>query len=173
MRDTLALRGVYRRNLPHIVTCERPLFLTFDTMNRRILSPGARTLILRHALYDHGTRIFVEVVVVMPDHVHMIFNLLHDAAGNDYALAAIMKGLKGSSARSVNKLMGTSGHVWQDESFDHIVREGERSRAKYQYVCENPVRAELVGRSDDYPWLWRSWVEGRGFQPPCTMSLHR
>jgi len=76
MGNSLALKGFYRRNLPHFVTSERPLFLTFKTFNRWILPPAARTIALRHALFDHGTKIFINVAVVMPDHIHLIFSLL-------------------------------------------------------------------------------------------------
>jgi len=66
------------------------------------------------------------------------------------------------SARRINQLLGRSKPVWLDESFDHVVRLSEASEAKFAYVCNNPVRAGLVSRTDDYPWLWRSWIEGRG-----------
>jgi putative transposase len=52
-------------------------------------------------------------------------------------------------------------HVWQREYFDRILRSAEDIRTKAEYICENPVRAGLVERVDDYPWIWREWVEGR------------
>ena len=33
-----------------------------------------------------------------------------------------MNGIKGASAHSINKALGRKGSVWQDESFDHILR---------------------------------------------------
>jgi putative transposase len=152
--------GWYRRNLPHIVTCERPLFVTFTTVDRWILPPGARTIALRHALHDHGRKIAMDVALVMRDHVHLIFTLLHDDKGNDFTLAEVMKGIKGTSAYYINRLMGGHGNVWLDESFDHIVRRSEWSRGKVDYICNNPVHEGLVKSADDYPWLWRSWIEG-------------
>jgi putative transposase len=154
-------KGYYRRNLPHIVTCERPLFITCTTVDRQILPPGARTIALRHALHDHGSKIMVDVVGVMPDHMHLVFTLLHDEMGNDFILAEIMKGIKGTSARNINRLLGrTAQSVWQDESMDHVMRRSDWSRGKVDYVCENPVAAGLVTDVNDYPWLWRSWIEG-------------
>ena len=98
----------------------------------------------------------------MPDHMHMVFNMLHDREGNDFSLGAVMKGIKGTSARSINELLHRSGSIWLDESFDHVIRAGERSRDKLEYVVNNPVRARLVPSASQYPWLWRSWVEGGG-----------
>lgn len=161
--DLQAMDGAnfYRRNLPHFERWDRPLFVTFSTIDRRVLPPGARTLAIRHCLYEHGRKLFRDVAVAMPDHVHLIFHLLQASDGFPHPLREVLKGIKGVSARRINQLLGRSGPVWQDESFDHVLREHERSRAKYEYVCDNPVRADLVRSTDEDPWLWRSWIEGR------------
>jgi hypothetical protein len=90
----------------------------------------------------------------MPDHVHMLLTPMRDATGWPYALPAILKIIKGVSARSVNKLLGSSGPVWQDESFDHVLRSGESFAEKLEYIRQNPLRASLVSRAEEYPWLW-------------------
>ena len=150
----------YRRNLPHIIRDDRPLFITFSTHDRWRLPPGARTIALRHALHDHETKIYVDVVVIMPDHAHVILTVSPNEPELNVDLSSVMKAMKGVSARRINELLCRTGHVWQDESFDHVIRDSERSRAKIEYVCANPVRAGLVSSPDEYPWLWRSWVEG-------------
>ena len=154
----------YRRNLPHIVKENRLLFVTFSTCNRWRLPPGARTIALQHALHDHPTKIAMDVAVIMPDHVHLIFTLLGGHMDRAVTLASVMKPMKGISARRINQLLHRSGPVWQDESFDHVIRSTERSRAKFEYVCNNPVGAGLAASPDEYPWLWRSWVEGRCYK---------
>jgi hypothetical protein len=45
--------------------------------------------------------------------------------------------------------------VWQDESFDHVLRGDESLSSKMVHVLENPVRAGLVKSSLEYRWLWR------------------
>ncbi|MCX5891115.1 MAG: hypothetical protein NTY36_16960 [Deltaproteobacteria bacterium] len=50
--------------------------------------------------------------------------------------------------------------VWLYESFDRILRTDESLHQKVEYICQNPVRKGLVTCEDDYPWLWREWVEG-------------
>jgi len=37
-------------------------------------------------------------------------------------LPEILLAIKGASARSVNKLASRAGPLWQDESFDHVLR---------------------------------------------------
>ena len=72
----------------------------------------------------------------------------------------VMKRIKGSSAREVNRLTGDFGSLWQREYFDRQLRSDEDVRAKAEYIAMNPVRAGLVTKPDDYPWLWRAWIEG-------------
>ncbi len=60
---------------------------------------------------------------------------------------------KGTSAREVNTLLGRCGPVWQEESFDHVLRTSESLKEKIEYIRQNPVRRGLVVRPEDYRWL--------------------
>ena len=90
----------------------------------------------------------------MPDHVHLLLTPLTDELGWPYPLPRIMKLIKGTSARSVNQLLATAGPVWQEESFDHVLRSDENFADTVEYIRQNPVRKGLVARAEDYPWLW-------------------
>jgi putative transposase len=92
----------------------------------------------------------------MPDHVHMIFTPYEG-----WSLSEILKRVKGNSSRLINLAIGRRGPLWQDESFDRIVRESEDLQKKCEYVAENPVRAGLCTTVDDYPWVWREWIDGK------------
>lgn len=102
----------------------------------------------------------MHAMVVMPDHVHLLFTPLRDQAGNTYGLAEIMNSMKGASAHAVNKELRRAGRVWQAESLDRALRSDDTVRSKAEYICANPVRAGLVANEDDYTWLWRQSVEG-------------
>jgi REP element-mobilizing transposase RayT len=154
-------RRAYRRHLPHYQTDFRSYFVTFVTLGRWILPPAARTATLQHVLFDHGRKLDLHTAVVMPDHVHIVMTPLPSSHGEAYALTDILKGLKGASARTINRETGRSGPVWQHESFDHEIRRDESLRQKCEYVVQNPVRRGLVSSPDEYPWLWREWIEGR------------
>ncbi len=45
---------------------------------------------------------------------------------------------------------GRSVALWQAEFFDHLIRSDESYDQKWDYVRENPVRAELVKSADDW-----------------------
>jgi REP element-mobilizing transposase RayT len=145
-KQTLERKYEYRRMLPHYQKAGRSVFLTFCKANRIAFSPEARDAILYHCLYDNGKRYDLHAAVVMPDHVHLVLLPLRDEKGWPYSLPTILKLLKGTSARSVNKLLGSSGPVWQEESLDHVLRSQESFEEKLEYLRQNPVRRGLVKR---------------------------
>ena len=147
-------RYEYRRRLPHYQRDDRPLFATFRALKTFQLSHAARDIVLYHWRFDDGRRIHLHAAVVMPDHVHVLFTALRGPEGWTFALPEILKTIKGVSARRINQLAGRSGPVWQDESFDHVLRGNESLRETIEYIRQNPVRKGLAGKPEDYRWLW-------------------
>ncbi len=148
----------YRRNLPHLQKDYRPVFVTFDTKDRWELPPTARSLTLEACRKLDGVMLDLHVVVVMPDHVHTIFTARRDVDTAAFALPEIMKRIKGASARAINRELGRSGQVWQEESFDHVLRSNESLAQKVEYVWQNPVRKGLAKSAEEYPWLWKGKI---------------
>jgi len=136
----------YRRRLPHYQKDDRAVFVTF-CCSFDPLPESVRDIVLRHCLHDQGTKASTHAVVVMPDHVHLLLTPLRDLDGNLHSLVEILQGIKSASAHSLNRALGRSGPVWQEESFDHVLRSVE-------YIRQNPVRRGLVTRPEDYRWLW-------------------
>ena len=146
---------MYRRNLPHIQKSDTPHFVAFRTKNNLVLPPEARTLVLGHCLHDYEKKIWLHAAVIMPNHVHLLFTPLRDENGDSYTLASIMNGIKGASAHSVNRLLQRKGSLWQDESFDRVLRSSDDLADKILYLMANPIRSRLAAHHDQYPWLWR------------------
>jgi len=143
----------YHRYLPHYRKDNRILFITYSTWHRWRLPRAARELALDSCLRANGRKYKLYAAVVMPDHVHLICLPLADENGS-ISIPEITRTIKSESAHRINKALGRAGRVWQDESFDHVLRGDESLRKKTQYILENPVRAGLVVRPEDYPWLW-------------------
>jgi len=181
----------YERRLPHWDTQERPVFVTFRLEGslpaKRVfptkgLSAG-RAFVAMDRLLDTAqsgplmlaqpqiARVVTEAVldgerrfgryrlhayVVMPNHVHMLIT-------QQVAMVRWLGSLKGYTACEANRILGCPGRsFWQGESFDHMVRseqEFERIRA---YIEENPVRAGLVARAEEYEWSSANMHEPMG-----------
>ncbi|MGO9125943.1 MAG: REP-associated tyrosine transposase [Terriglobales bacterium] len=149
------LKNFYRRNLPHLQRDDKAHFLTFCTHQRKILPDWARDIVLQTCLRADQWTIDLEAVVVMPDHVHLIFVPSIDTNKSEViSLARITKAIKGGSAHLINRKLGTTGQIWQEESFDRVLRSTEKLEEKILYVMQNPVRQGLVGNWRDYPWIW-------------------
>jgi REP element-mobilizing transposase RayT len=158
----------YRRKLPHIQVEAKSVFVTFCTCRRWEMPESVRGLVLKHCLHDHKLKLQVHGVVVMPDHVRLVFTPLADTEGNTFSLAEILVAIKGASAHRINQALKRRGKVWQTESFDHILRTEEKIREKVEYICQNPIRKGIGQSMDEYPWLWREWEEGLEENPPPT-----
>jgi menaquinone-specific isochorismate synthase len=75
---------------------------------------------------------------VMPNHVHVVFQLL---CGDQ--LGSLMHSWKSYSANQVNTLLGRTGRFWQPEYFDHVVRHERELRRVVEYTVENPRSAGI------------------------------
>jgi REP element-mobilizing transposase RayT len=143
----------YRRNLPHLQRDDKPHFITFVTKNHWVLPDDARDIVLRCCRHDDQAKLDLHAIVVMPDHVHMILTPL-TMGGSVVSLVEILRGIKGASARFINQKLGHEGSVWQEESFDHVLRASEALDQKTLYILENPVRQGLIDDWHNYRWIW-------------------
>jgi putative DNA methylase len=84
--------------------------------------------------------------VVMPNHVHLLITPLVE-------VSRVMQSLKRFTARECNKALGRTGQpLWQDESYDHLVRDAAEFGRIVRYVEMNPVRAGLVPTPEEFLW---------------------
>ena len=159
----------YRRDLPHLQRDFKPHFITFATKSRIELPDWARQITLACCCHDHRKKYELYVAVVMPDHVHLVLTPAIDRERQEvFSLIAIMRSIKGASGHAINERWGRHGPVWQEESFDHVLRCSEGLDAKVQYVLENPVRRGLVSDWKDYQWVWQ-----RRDQPVAEMTVRQ
>jgi hypothetical protein len=68
--------------------------------------------------------------------------------------------IKGSTAREANRILGRTGmRFWQEESFDHWIRNAEETRRVRTYIEGNPVAAGLVQKPEE--WTWSSAAQSK------------
>ena len=138
----------YRRKLPHYRTPGAIYHARFSIHSSLgLLKMDRDFLIVQNAiLFWHKRRCMLIAYVVMPNHVHILLEPLA-------SLRKITLGIKGASAREANRaLRRTDKAFWQDESFDHWVRNGAQFERIRGYIEQNPVKAGLVATAEDWPW---------------------
>jgi REP element-mobilizing transposase RayT len=87
--------------------------------------------------------------VVMPNHVHLF--MVGEAAKR--SLDKCLTGFKAHTAREANKILGRKGAFWCPECFDHWCRTPQKEESVKSYIKNNPAKAGLVKRAEDWPWL--------------------
>ncbi|MBP7981704.1 MAG: transposase [Arenimonas sp.] len=87
--------------------------------------------------------------VLMPDHLHALILL-----GEKESLSLVMQRVKSLIAARVNQCHGTSHALWQKGFHDHALAAHAHIPEFARYLVNNPVQAELVENSGDYPHLW-------------------
>jgi putative transposase len=90
--------------------------------------------------------ITLQAYVLMANHVHVLLT-------PQSPLAQITQQIKGATAREANLILGRTGmRFWQNESFDHWIRNPEEWKHVRAYIERNPVAAGLVNKPEEWPW---------------------
>ncbi|MEZ0395710.1 MAG: transposase [Anaerolineales bacterium] len=98
---------------------------------------------------------------LMPNHIHLLIDqqdIPDPAPRRDEKrytpLSRALRLLKGKSAALCNRLLGRGGAFWQHESYDHLVRNEREYERILAYILENPVKAGLAARWDQWPYTY-------------------
>jgi putative transposase len=131
--------------------------ITTSTFNRQTLfaDPDVGALVAAEIFYaDRCARTRNIAFVVMPDHVHWLFEL-----PDNQQLSSVIRIFKGRSSRSIRKLAATHQKVWQKGFHDRALRHSDDVDTAANYVISNPVRAGLVEAIADYQLWWMRHFE--------------
>jgi len=115
-----------------------PMYLVREPIARLLVASLQRGVLLGH--YELGA------YAIMANHVHVL--LLPKISPS-----RLLCSVKGATAREANRILGRTGEAfWQAESYDHWVRDEAEWRKIANYIEDNPVKAGLVVRAEDYQW---------------------
>ncbi len=145
------------RHLPHWQSPGATHFLTFTLMDRYLCDltdPGLAPIIIDALQHRHEEKYVLHDYTVMPDHVHVLLWPMRTERGY-VSMSRITGGLKGWMAHQINQVLGRSGALWQDETFDHVVRHQREFNEIAHYIWMNPVVAGLVAKPAEWPWWGR------------------
>ena len=136
-----------KHDIPNWVNDGEIYFITINTLPRgenQLATPGvSRAIKAAVQNYTDSGKWYPKLVVLMPDHLHMLVSLNTKRFG----IKAIIKPWKSYLAK-------THSINWQDDFFEHRIRDRVSLEEKEHYLRLNPVRAELVKEPEDWPYLW-------------------
>jgi REP element-mobilizing transposase RayT len=87
----------------------------------------------------------------MPNHCHWVVQPY-----SGFELEKIIQACKGFVARIINLDLKKRGTLWQEESYDRIIRDEEHLYRIIQYIGRNPAMAGLP-RDQWFRWIEPSW----------------
>ena len=125
-------------------------FLTICTSGRRavFVHHEAVDLVLAQFLRSAtDNRVAVIAYCFMPDHLH----LMVEGSSADARLTEFVRMFKQRSAFHWKRTFG--GELWQRSYFDRVLRSEESTIVVARYVLANPLRAGMVVKVEDYPFL--------------------
>ena len=126
----------------------------------RPLADAAIAAMVESALkHFDGDRYELLAWSVMPNHVHV---LLTPREGHE--LEKIIQSWKTHSATLANRMLGKSGTFWQEEYYDHIVRDGEDLKQQVKYILANPGKGNASAQ-------WTGSCFGLGLEVPTTLDF--
>ena len=109
--------------------------------------PQAARIVEDSLLHFQGDRYALSAWCVMPNHVHAVVTPYHPRN-----LLEILHSWKSFTAHAINKQLNRTGSVWQEESFDHLIRRPEAFEGFVSYVENNPVAAGLAATAEEWPF---------------------
>jgi putative transposase len=157
----------YRRRLPHVHETDQPVFLTwrlhgslppnrsfpeatlssgqaFAALDRLLdearsgpfylRQPAVADVIVEAIQYNANTlgHYVLHAFAVMPNHVHLLITPA-------VALPKLTKSLKGITSKQANAMLALTGNrFWQEESYDHCVRNEREFGRIRSYIEGNP-----------------------------------
>ena len=101
-----------------------------------------RALLDSVQLYTDQQLWFPAVWLLMPDHVHALVSFAPDKP---------MSQIVGDWKRWQSKKHGVQ---WQENFFDHRIRDDEQLEEKFWYIRNNPVVKGLCAEPEDWPWFF-------------------
>lgn len=145
--------------------------------------PDCAGIVQDSLLHSDGERYRMLAWVIMPNHVHTLFQVM-----NGWQMAKVVASWKTWTGSQISDLLlkerparerrapsrhdeaetrhhgGWRPRVWHREYWDRCIRDEQHFASAVAYIYDNPVKAGLVGRAEDWPW---SSAGNAGYRPPA------
>ena len=129
-------------------------------------TPDCATIIQKKLIEGHPSLYSLIGWCIMPNHVHVLIRMM-----GGQSLPDIVRSWKGSSAIEINRILDQKGPLWQREYYDRYVRDLDHLYSCIAYIRNNPVKAGLCDRPEDWPFSsagnnWNEALALAGPKPP-------
>ena len=113
--------------------------------------PAAACLVQNALLCFDGVRYRLLAWVVMPNHVHALFQMMEN-----WTMSQVVASWKSFTGRRLSPLLPgpqcALRKVWHREYRDRYIRDERHLQAAIEYIHNNPVKAGLAPSPEDWEW---------------------
>ena len=116
-------------------------------------------------LPDRFSTLFLDTLVIMPDHIHGILHLKdspkHTPAPTLSDIMRVYKSITSVSWIRFNKSRHRvcARHLWQERFYDHVIRNEKHLPIIREYILHNPLQPEILQGKDLNEDLWDEVME--------------
>ena len=82
---------------------------------------------------------------IMPSHIHLLIK-----PNNETCLSKIMQWIKTHSAKRLNFVHGSTGHLWEHRYFARVIKDNHEYNQVMNYIDQNPVAAGLAANPAEW-----------------------
>jgi REP element-mobilizing transposase RayT len=119
-----------------------------------LVAPSLAPDILKTAQrYHEPGKWWCDLMLLMPDHLHALLVFPREPG-----MPAGLRDWKRGTARF-------QGVKWQDNFFDHRIRNNKEGAETWRYIRRNPVAKGLCLNEGQWPWWWSGSLERGGMHP--------
>lgn len=109
--------------------------------------PPVALIIEENLFRFHQDKYELYAWVIMSNHAHVLFRPL-----GGISLASIMHSLRSYTANKANGILARTGPFWARDYFDRYIRNEDHFFKAAEYIHNNPVKAKLCSRPQDWPF---------------------
>ena len=126
-------------------------------------------VVIENWLHFDGEKYKIIAYVVMPNHVHILIQVFKGVL-----LSSIVHSWKSYTSKAIMKLVVENAGeppvlpIWQAEYWDRYIRNQKHFDAAIEYINQNPVKAGLVQKPEQ--WLWRDIFNGSAGGSPAKKA---
>lgn len=122
----------------------------------QLRQPRIAELVENALRFFHGERYDLRAWVIMPNHVHVLFQI------GTTPMSDIVASWKKHTARKANRWLKKRGRFWELDYWDTYMRDMEHEQATLHYIEANPVKAMLIRESQQWKWSSARWRDKWG-----------
>jgi putative transposase len=153
-----------------VLSGARVFFVTTTTsMARRLLQSERNAMLLIDVLRANvaAGKFQMHDFVITPDHLHVLVTL-----PSDVSIEKAMQLIKGGFSYRLKREFGYQGEVWQRGFSEVRIIDGQSFLQHRAYIVQNPVRAGLVERAEEWPYCYSYLVKkkAQGLKPSSLLA---